>query len=91
MVTLVLISKRKREQKAALSNTDFFPDRIANIVIFFPFLFFPFAALKLTQRTSTTAFDTKIKIKVLQEECAEALKLVKEWRLVDPEVRKNLD
>ena len=50
-----------------------------------------FAALKLTQRTSTAAFDTKIKIKIQLEEFTEALKLVNEWRMVDPEVRENLD
>lgn len=53
--------------------------------------FFFFAALKLTQRTSTAAFDTKIKIKIQQEEFTEALKLLSEWRMVDPQVRDIMD
>ena len=51
-----------------------------------PFLF-PFAALNLSQRTSTTAFDTKIKIKIQLGELEEALELANEWRMLDPEVR----
>lgn len=50
-----------------------------------------FAALELTQRTSTAAFSTITKAKIQQKEFAEALKLVNEWRMVDPEVRKNLN
>jgi len=65
---------------------EFLQDRNAIIVnIFF------FAALKLTQRTSTSAFDTKIKIKIQQEEFTEALKLLNEWRMVDPQVRDIID
>ena len=70
------------------SFIDLFPDRITNIVSIY---FFPFAALNLTRRTSTPAFDIKIKIKIQQGEFAEALKLVTEWRLIDPEVRENLN
>ena len=57
----------------------------------FLYFVFAFAALNLTQRTSEAAFDTKIKIKIQQGEFREALKLLNEWRMVDPEVRENLD
>jgi len=66
--------------------THFFLDRSANIVVI---VFFSFAALKLTQRTSTEAFDTKIKVKIQQGEFAEALELVNEWQFIDPEVSEN--
>lgn len=52
----------------------------------FPFLF-PFAALNLSQRTSTAAFDTKIKIKIQLGELEDALEITNEWRMIDPEVR----
>lgn len=54
-------------------------------IIFFTF-FFP--ALKLTNRTSAAAFDTKIKIKVAWGQFEEALELVDEWRMIEPDVRK---
>lgn len=46
-----------------------------------------FSALLLSQRTSTTAFETKIKIKFQLDELEKALELLKEWRIIDPEVR----
>lgn len=46
-----------------------------------------FSALLLSQRTSTAAFETKIKIKIQLDELEEALELLKEWRIIDPEVR----
>ena len=45
-----------------------------------------FSALLLSQRTSTAAFETKIKIKIQFDELEEALELLKEWRIIDPEV-----
>lgn len=62
------------------------------MLFFMCFVFvFASAALNLTQRTSEAAFDTKIKIKIRQGEFMEALELLNEWRMVDPEVRENLD
>ena len=46
-----------------------------------------FSALLLSQRTSVAAFETKIKIKIQFDELEEALELLKEWRIIDPEVR----
>lgn len=48
---------------------------------------FPFTALQLSERSSRFAFDTKIKIKVKKDELKEALELLDEWRMIDPEVR----
>ena len=85
-----------RRRGGSFKLTYFLPDHIANVIIFLLFLcflyfVFAFAALNLTQRTSEAAFDTKIKIKIQQGEFREALKLLNEWRMVDPEVRENLD
>ena len=52
----------------------------------FPFLF-PFAALTLSERTSTVAFETKIKTKIQLGELEDALEIMNEWRMIDPEVR----
>ena len=46
----------------------------------------PFAALTLSERTSPLAFDTKIKVKIQFRELVEALELLNEWRMIDPEV-----
>ena len=48
---------------------------------------FSFTALHLSERSSRFAFDTKIKIKVKKDELKEALELLDEWRMIDPEVR----
>ena len=48
---------------------------------------FNFTALHLSERSSRFAFDTKIKIKVKKDELKEALELLDEWRMIDPEVR----
>ena len=53
-------------------------------------LLFSFTALRLSERSSRFAFDTKIQIKVLNDELKEALRLLDEWRMIDPEVRWTL-
>ena len=62
-----------------------FYNPIALVTVFLSF--FLFAALKLTNRTSATAFYTKIKIKVAWGQFEEALKLLEEWRMIEPDVR----
>ena len=53
--------------------------------------FLSLLALNLSDRTSITALDTKIKIQMQLGEFEEALKLVNEWRMIEPEVRQIFD
>ena len=58
---------------------------MANVI-----LSFSFTALRLSERSSRVAFDTKIQIMVLSDELKEALELLDESRMIDPEVRWRL-
>ena len=46
------------------------------------------SALDLSQRTSSVAFDILVKIEMHWGDLREAMELVKEWRMIDPEVRE---
>lgn len=45
-------------------------------------------ALDLSQRTSLVAFDILVKIEMHWGHLREAMELVKEWRMIDPEVQE---
>ena len=49
---------------------------------------FCFVALNLSDRTSASAFDTKIKIQIQQGKFEDALELLTEWQMNEPDVRE---
>ena len=80
----------RKEKKGTIGGSVIYTPSFTTVLRTLALSFYSsFAALKLTQRTSTAAFSTKTKAKIQLKEFAKALKLVNEWRMVDPEVRKK--